>query len=150
MSKKKRSLFSMHKKLTFTTAAIVIFLCVATLLAYRTTKENVSQMTKSPDLPTKTLIGKVTRKNLNGRDFMINENGEKVPGPSYGIADTGDSISVDGQSFSTSCGSCSIADSFYKDIKSINLGDEVIVNYVVNESGYKTLNCRSCSIEKKL
>ena len=150
MSKKKRSFFNTNKGLMLISGIIVICLSLIASASYIVGKDNDSRISQSPDLPTKELRGKVTRINLNGRDFIIDENGDKAPGPGYGIADTGDFITVNGQSFSTSSGNSSIEDSFYIDIKSINLGDEVIVNYAINESGNKTLSCRNCSIEKEL
>lgn len=138
MIKKKLSFFSLHRRLIFAGGVTAIFLCTTALAFYIAGKENVSQNSHSPDLPTQVLIGTVIRKNLDGLDYITDHTKEIAIGPSYGIAHSGDFISVDGEYFSP------------PNIRSIGLGDEVIVTYAIDESGKKTLHCRSCSIVKRL
>lgn len=140
----------MHKKMKLVIGIAVIFLGVIAFAAYTATKEKASLTPQSPDLPVESLVGKVTRINRNGLDYIIDEHGHKAAGPEYGLTDGGDLIVVDGQTFITSNGNSAVEDSLYINIKSIHLGDEVIVNYAVNESGGKTLDCRDCSVEERI
>ena len=147
MSKKKDNSLNINKKLIIVGGIFVISLGMIAFVAHVIiNKAASSHMSQFPDV--QTLTGKITGINNNGRDYVIDENGHKVPGPSYGIADAGDSITVDGQTFSTSNGNGAVKDNYYIDIKSINLGDVVTVNYAMTDSGGKTLNCEHCSISK--
>ena len=109
----------------------------------------ISWRDRAPDKPTQSVTGKVTRINKNSLDYMLDDDGNKAPGPLYGVTDVGDAIYVDGQLFQTSSGGTSEINSFHIDIESIELGDRVTVSYAVTESGKSTLNCKQCTVVRR-
>ncbi len=126
--------------------ALLVLITTATFVTLSVVNEPTSWRERAPDLPMQETTGKVTRINKNSQDYILNENGKKVPGPLYGVADVGDAIYVDGSLFQTSSGGSGDKRRFYIDIKSIELGETVTVNFGVTETGEKTLNCKRCAV----
>ncbi len=131
--------------------AVVALIAIAALLTHElwkvSSERSMLRQLKTPDLQVQELSGKVTRTTSGVKDFMLNEDGEIVPGPSYGLTDGGSSICVDDVCIDASYGLGGETRSS-DNTEPIKLGDNVIVRYAVSEYG-KTLNCLRCSISKK-
>lgn len=130
--------------LSIAVATSLILIAIIVLFQF----DNRVVQSSPPNLPARKLVGEITRINDNGRDWILDEDGKKIPGSAYGIADAGSSITVDGQTLKTSCGSCGVDDSFSVSIDGFKLGDRVVVMYAHDSRGVKTLNCNTCGITK--
>ena len=137
-----------HKQLLMFIAAAGVFLSIALLVIFELTQRTNTNSTSDPTvLPISKIEGKVTRINSDGRDYVLDENGSKVRGPAYGITDTGASISVDDQTIQTSSAGPTKYP-YHVDVSHIDLGDYVTVTYTTTNSGFKSLDCKQCSILK--
>jgi len=89
------------------------------------------------------LSGTVTEKSTSCGKSTLREDGTIKKSP--WICDAGEHIVVSGKSIATSSGGPGV-NGFGVNIDSIKPGDEVIVHYVLSETGSLTLDCQSCSI----